>query len=343
MVTDIHFHMVGVECDEHMLISETMKNETFFSFYRDYLGLKMGVRSEFVSNSTALDYLLKTVDASKKVDRCVLLAFDWVYTDGKVDREQSHLWVSNDKVADVVKMRPDRLLFGASVNPNREDAIKELRRVKKMGAVLIKLVPSSQGIDLEDHEMFFKEMAELKLPLLCHCGVEHGIPCFGTGEEDIPDHENPKQKLNDTDKIKIALEAGVKVIAAHCALPIDEDDGLESYEKLRKLMSNPKYNNFLFADLSAFFIPFKGHRRGVVRQASEELDHTRLILGSDFPVLSVPLLSGYGWRMTLKEYLEILGEGNMLDRNALATTTDRLFDKCVLENANKVLGLFDGR
>ena len=333
MVTDIHFHIAGVECDEHMFISETMKRGKYFRLYRNYIGFKMGVAPSKVSNNTVLDYVLKTVDTSTRVDKCVLLAFDWVYTNGQKDESQSHMRVSNKMVADIVRRRPNRLLFGASVNPNRDKALEELKKVADMGAVLIKLIPSAQNIELEDHKRFFEEMAALRLPLLCHCGVEHGIPCFGTGEE------NTKQRLNDTNKIIVALEAGVKVVVAHCALPIDNDDGISNYEKLKELMSNPRYDNFLFADLSAFFIPFNGYRREVVYNACADLieKHDRLILGSDFPILSLPLLAGYGQNMTIKEYINILGEENILDRNVLATTTRQLFNQCVLENADKVL------
>ena len=330
MIIDIHFHMGGVENDNNIYISEEMASEGSFRALKAMLLLLKGE----ISNQAALEWSLKMVEQATFVDKVVALAFDWGYNEeGTIDRSRSHFWVSNDWVAEQVAQHPDRLLFGASVNPNRKDAIAELERVKKMGAVLVKLIPSSQGIDLakERHQPFFARMAELDLPLLCHCGVEHTIPPFGSLDKD------QARELNSTSKVEHALKAKTKVIVAHCGLPINIEDSLQDYLRLKDLFDEPLYKKTLYADLAAFLLPFSPYRKEVVIKAKNELDHSRLLLGSDFPMPPSPILGGYTSEMDLVEFIRLLAAASPLDRNALALR-DIGFNKCVLHNADRMFG-----
>jgi uncharacterized protein len=111
----------------------------------------------------------------------------------------------------------DRLLFGASVHPNRPDAIDELNALMdgKLGVrpVLLKWIPSSQGIDPKAvrYDRFYSRLAHWKLPLLCHTGTENSIKPAG-GLEDHRDYDDPLRLVT-------PLEQKVTVIAAHGATP----------------------------------------------------------------------------------------------------------------------------
>jgi uncharacterized protein len=140
-----------------------------------------------------------------ELDRVVLLAFDEIYDEkGKVDRDRTYLYVSNDYVRKVCDDRPDIFTFGASVHPSRNDALDELERVAQQGACLVKLLPNSQGFDPADPRFvgYWRKLADLDLPLLIHCGFEHTIPPID-------------QKLGDPVRVRSVLEEGVKVIVAH--------------------------------------------------------------------------------------------------------------------------------
>lgn len=70
--------------------------------------------------------------------------------------------------------RHPNLLFGASVNPYRQDALARLKWAKERGAVLVKWIPSVMAIDPADPalEPFYRKLVEYKLPLLVHTGAE---------------------------------------------------------------------------------------------------------------------------------------------------------------------------
>src|SRR5690606_26435722 len=78
------------------------------------------------------------------------------------------------------------------------------------GAVLIKWLPSAQGIDPASPRLgdFYGRLAEAKLPLLVHSGG--GEMTF---REVAPE-------MRDLALLRIPLEAGVPVICAHSATPV---------------------------------------------------------------------------------------------------------------------------
>ena len=94
-----------------------------------------------------LKKLLQWVSEST-LEAAVLLACDWVRDDqGAVRKDLSDLFVSNDEVFAAVKQSP-KLLAGISVHPARPDALDELDRCAAAGAVLLKLLPCVQNVDL---------------------------------------------------------------------------------------------------------------------------------------------------------------------------------------------------
>src|SRR5439155_26725207 len=98
--------------------------------------------------------LVETIDGTPELDAVVVLAFDGVYRDdGAFDPDNTHLYVTNDYVIELCR-RHRKMLFGASVNPLRKDAIAELERCVTAGAVLMKWLPIVQGFNPADTRFF---------------------------------------------------------------------------------------------------------------------------------------------------------------------------------------------
>lgn len=221
-------------------------------------------------NETGIDEriantLLRRIEESV-LDNAVLLALDAVYdTDGKRREEMTASCVDNDFVADLAN-RHEKALFGASIHPYRHDAAQELERLVKLGACLIKWLPSAQAIDL-DHPLclaFYDALSERGVPLLCHVGIEHVLP-------------GGNQKMNAPQLLRAALERGVTVIAAHCGarLFLTESDYFRHWARLVK-----EYPN-LYGDISAFGFPLR--RLALNRIFRDKLLSDRILFGSDFP------------------------------------------------------------
>jgi uncharacterized protein len=221
--------------------------------------------------------LINAVTGSEEVDNCVLLAMDKVYDlKGKEHDELTHLYVPNSFIADLSK-KYDRILFGASVHPYRNDWKEELEYCIQNGAVLCKWIPSSQQINLTNERCFpvYDFLAEHNLPLLVHSGPEYSIP---TSDERYIEYNNPRY-------LRHALERGVTVIVAHCALPyFGELDTkyLDDMDEFYKLFDESKDKPWkLYSDLSALAEPL---RNIYVPEIQKRIPQNRLLFGSDYPL-----------------------------------------------------------
>jgi len=85
----------------------------------------------------------------------------------------------NDYIADCVKRYPKRLVGFGRVDPRREDAIKELNRIKNsLGLIGLKLHPIVECFR-PDHPFFnklFQKANELNIPMLFHSGDGFSSP-----------------------------------------------------------------------------------------------------------------------------------------------------------------------
>src|SRR5207302_1555018 len=139
----------------------------------------VGMKGEDEATERAVEAkLASTIDQTETLDAAVVLAFDAVYDrDGQFDARNTHLYVTNDYVIDLCR-RHRKMLFGASVHPYRTDAVAEVERCVKAGAVLLKWLPIVQDIDPADERCFpfYEALAHYKLPLLSHTGGEKSLP-----------------------------------------------------------------------------------------------------------------------------------------------------------------------
>jgi predicted TIM-barrel fold metal-dependent hydrolase len=218
-----------------------------------------------------------------ELDRAVVLAFDQIYReDGSADRGRTYLHIENDHVRDACARHPGTFLYGASVHPFRPDALEELERVREDGAVLVKLLPNSHGFDPADSRLapYFRKLADLGLPLLCHCGYEHTIPVID-------------QRYGDPSRLSAALEQGVTVIVAHVGTA-----GLTHLREtfgafLELLVKHPN----CYGDTSALtnlwrssFLPLLVDPERLARRFPVVPDDlpSRLVHGSDVPIPITP-------------------------------------------------------
>jgi hypothetical protein len=216
---------------------------------------------------------------SSSFDHVVLLAHERVYDpDGTVREDLGSMYVPNDLVIGLSRRHPE-FLAGVSIHPARADALEELERCVRAGAVLMKCLPNCQNIDCSDarYRRFWERMAELRLPLLAHTGGEHTVPVVNAA-------------LADPKRLRLPLECGVSVIAAHCATRSGAFDRDYFDDWISMLREFPN----LYGDISAMVSLNRcGHLRDCL---SEELSG-RILHGSDFPV---PVL---GHRLWLQGWL----------------------------------------
>ena len=106
------------------------------------------------------------------------------------------------------------------------------------------------------------------------------------------------QKLGNPLRIRRPLDAGVKVLAAHCAslgddrdLDREEGEELESFDLFLRLMAEKQYESNLFGEISAMTQVNRSKRALREILMASEL-HPRLVNGSDYPLPAVdPLIS----------------------------------------------------
>ena len=356
MKIDMHFHVVGRGNDINQV------NDNVFFYPEDNNTLLTGVlyklvektlgevgadfdQSGTIDTNEYLNLIYNSLSTSKEIQGVVLLGLDALYgpRSGKLDERKTDLWVSNRFLARKVKELNDQLMkendsrkrekrfyWGASVSPNRKNWRKEMEFVlNDPNAVLMKLIPSVQHIDLQDprHKDYYKSLAKNRMPLLCHVGPEYSFP------EGIREKERDHFRL-----LEKPLECGVTVIAAHCATPVfptDKNETKEFYRFMQRANSGGKVQ--LWGDTSAFSLLT---RIPILEEILETFPPEWLVHGSDFPI---PIdgwvhLPGFTHDVTWEEYEQIKKTENLLDKDVVIKRAHGFSDS-ILQNAGKVLRL----
>ena len=272
-LTDIHIHSVSFGTSPlpevaYNLIKTDIKQKIMQKSLLSYHGLK---KQDHDIDAIYLDFLSTTLKASKRVSRGVVFGLDGVYDhNGEFDPKKTAFMIHNDYVYESLKPYKN-LYYAASINPARRDALDELDRVYEQGAILIKILPNVQHIDLAERRFipFFRKLAGLKMPLLGHTGHEYAI-------------SGSKQKLGNLAKYRNLLEEEVTLVAAHgCS------SGLPLYQNQVDTMLGfyEKYPHF-YMDLSALSLMT---RINIVKhlQKYHELK-SRMFFGTDFPLPITP-------------------------------------------------------
>jgi uncharacterized protein len=283
---DCHVHLAALpDGDNGCFISPKLLRSPLFRFLLWKQDLSPAHPRE--TNARYLEHLMTELRTSKHVQKAVLLGMDGFYDQtGLLNRQHTDFLISNDYVFKTVRANPDVFLAGPSINPQREDAVDEVHRCADAGAVLIKVLPNAQHFNPADPKYipFYRALVDRKLPFLSHVGYEFSL----IGRD---------QSVGDPDRLHLALDEGVTVIAAHAC-----SYGLMLYEKFIPTLRDfvKRYPNF-YADISALTLPNRLRMLLYLRKYPEF--HDRLLFGTDYP-LSVFHMAAWGrvgpgtlWRM----------------------------------------------
>lgn len=299
-VIDIHCHTAGIGAGgSGCFVSPALRRSWRYRVYLKAFGVT-DQELEKHGDALILQRLSASLTASRWMDKAVVLAMDGVVNAaGELDREQTELYIPNDFLARELRHYPN-LLFGASINPYRPDALQRLEQVAADGAVLLKWLPSIQHIDPADQRLipFYKKLVELGLPLLTHTGAESSFTW-------------KKDELADPERLRLPLSLGVTVIAAHCASNgrTDGRDNFTSFVKLCQEFPN------LYADISALTqVNRLRHLPRVLRRVPRS---DTLLYGTDMPLLTTGISSPWfhGYRLSPLTLIRILKEKNPWDRD----------------------------
>jgi uncharacterized protein len=245
-----------------------------------------------------VDRMRNLVDGMRRGVKVLLFAFERAHhEDGTADLEHTMLHVPNEYARDVARRHPADFEWAASIHPYRKDALEALAQAKRDGARAVKWLPSAMGIDPASARCgaFYEFLSENQIPLIAHAGLERAV----LGRE-AHDFGNPL-------RLRRALDAGVRVVVAHCA-SMGEDRDLdrgangpyvESFSLFEKLMRVPSYVNLLYGDISAMT---QVNRAGpALIKVIENADwHARLLNGSDYPLPGVMPIFSVDYLVSLK-------------------------------------------
>jgi uncharacterized protein len=232
-----------------------------------------------------VDRMRNLIDGMKRGVKAVLFAFERAHHEsGEPDLDHTIFHVPNEYARDVAKKHGADFEWAASIHPYRKDATEALERGAGDGARAVKWLPSAMGIDPASArcDRFYELMKRLDLPLITHAGLERAV----LGRE-AHDFGNPL-------RLRRALDAGVRVVVAHCA-SMGEDRDLDkgengpyvsSFALFERLMDRKQFEGRLFGDISAIT---QVNRAGpaLARVIEREDWHTRLLNGSDYPLPGV--------------------------------------------------------
>jgi predicted TIM-barrel fold metal-dependent hydrolase len=272
MIIDMHVHTGGVGYDgTGCWMSEKTRHSIPFTVLR----LNLGIRKREMDgdlDGRLRELLYKHIDEARLVDAAVVFAHDRIYgEDGRVREKLMQIYTPNDYVLRLAKERPGRILAAASVHPYRPDALEELDRVIAAGAVAVKWLPNSQGIDPGDARLdrFYGRLADAKIPLICHTGGEHTVRVI-------------EKRFSGLQPLERPLSIGALVVAAHSGTRsglFDEDSFDEFVAMTRRW---PK----LYGDLSAWSAP--NRVRHYKRLLQSGINWDQVLHGSDYPVPAMP-------------------------------------------------------
>ncbi|MEE2947891.1 MAG: amidohydrolase family protein [Verrucomicrobiota bacterium] len=299
-ILDMHCHVAGIGAGgSGCFVSRELRKNFRFGIYLKAFDVTLSEVEE-QGDQLLMERLSKGIGESERVGAAIVLAMDGVINaDGRLDRERTEFYIPNKYVA-AETAKHSNLHFGASINPDRPDALERLQWASDNGALLVKWLPSIQFIDPSDpvHEPFYRKLAELNLPLLTHAGQERSFT-------------HARDELADPVRLRLPLSFGVTVIVAHVA-STGENEGQEDIDRLIGMLG--EYPN-LYADISSMT---QVNKLGYLRQAiTEKQLEGRLLYGSDFPLINTAAVTPWAFPMNLtrKQMQSIDAINNPWDRD----------------------------
>jgi len=269
---DAHVHLMAADRAKHKcFVSPAMRKSITAWYLSRMAGVSLRVSDEVFDLAYA-DHLAKLVREAKYLDKALVFAMDGLYDSaGSLDPRTEAL-VSNDWTMEAVRRHPDVFIFGASIHPARPDALGELDRCAEAGAVCVKWVPPSMGMDPADKRFapFYQKMKEHGMVLTSHTGYEHSVFVVD-------------QTLGDPERLRLPLEIGLTVVAGHAGTS-GFYHKVEYFPNMVRMCE--EFDN-LYADTAAIANPVRFPYRQKLL-SPPVLD--KLIQGTDYPVPPTPIL-----------------------------------------------------
>ena len=298
-IIDTHVHIVGDgSSGSGCWLRPSRWRRPFAAFMARHIGLPPGaLRGEL--DRLYVERLLQLVRKSS-LDAVVILAQEQVYDDtGALVEGAGSFHVPNDYVLNLARQHPE-FLPAVSIHPARVDALAELERCLAEGAVMLKILPNCQNIDCNDrrYTRFWEQMANAGLPLLAHTGGELTLPVV-------------RAELADPRTLRLPLECGVTVIAAHCGTK----SALFDPQYFPVLVEMTRHYPNLYGDISAFNVRNNRIRGEVLAVSLRSPLQERLVHGSDFPV---GVHGHWAWlkgHLDWKTFRQWQGHPNVLERD----------------------------
>ena len=240
--------------------------------------------------------LIGLIDSSS-LDSVLLLAMDYPYDpSGHCLKGKAKFYVPNDHVLGLAK-KYSQIIPACSINPARTDAIEELERCAEQGAKVLKLLPNCHNVDCSDiqYQPFWEKLSKLGMPFLAHTGGEFSVPVLNG-------------KFADPRILRLPLECGVKVIAAHGAGKSGIFDPDYTADLLKMMDQFPS----LFTDNSALASPNRWH---TIKHLLDPKIQSRVIHGSDFPIPSGGFGPWMGNLLNRSDYFKSRKIKNPLERD----------------------------
>ncbi len=302
-VWDAHAHLLGTG-DSASGIVVNPKMDSLLnpaSYARRLFFLNAGCAYDVPGGSVDRAYvrrMLNLMSGMRRGVKLLLFAFERAYgEDGKRQDALTSFHVPDGYAREIAREHPRYFEWVASIHPYRADCVTALEEAKRDGARAVKWLPGAMGMDPASPrcDRFYAAAARLDLPIISHAGLERAV--LGT---DTQDYGNPL-------RLRRALDAGVRVVVAHCASmgqDIDLDKGpngpvVDSFVLFSRLFEEKRYEKKLFADISAMT---QVNRAGptLAKVIEREEWHPRLLNGSDYPLPGVMPIFSVDYLVSLK-------------------------------------------
>jgi len=283
-VWDMHVHLLGTgDSASGLYVNPRMASllhPTLYARRAFFLNAACGE-----SDRAYVERLHALAEQLRPGAKLLLFAFERVHdARGAPDLERSAFYVPDAYARDTARAHAARFEWAASIHPYRPDALEALAQAKRDGARAVKWLPGAMGIDPASPRCapFYDALRRHNLPLITHAGAELAVV-----GHDWDDYGNPL-------RLRAALEAGVRVVIAHCA-SLGEDRDLDrgehgpyvpSFALFERLMNEPRYEQNLGGDISALTQLNRAHP-ALARVLQEQRWHARLLNGSDYPLPGV--------------------------------------------------------
>ncbi|MEO8202668.1 MAG: amidohydrolase, partial [Betaproteobacteria bacterium] len=285
-VWDAHAHLAGTgDSTSGIRIHPDMQSLAGLSEYARrlfFMNAACAVDGKPSVDAAYMGRMRSLVDAFPPGFKVLLFAFERVFNArGEIQWDSTALYVPDAYARDLARTHPQRFEWVASIHPYRRDCVVALEEAARDGARAVKWLPAAMGIDPASPQCddFYAAAARLGMPLITHAGLERAVP------------GSDRQEWGNPLRLRRALDAGVRVVVAHCA-SMGEDRDLDaglygpyvsSFDLFARLMGEKRFEGRLFGDISAITQAVRA-RIALARILRSGEWHPRLLNGSDYPL-----------------------------------------------------------